>query len=74
MCKRNLSRLKNHHLAARQPLNLRQVEAGAALVFDAAGAEFYSLWVAEALPTYGRGQDAGGPLRYRAHLDCDGCR
>ncbi len=51
-----------------------QVEVGASLVFDSAGAEYYSLWVTEALPTYGKGQDAGGPLRYRAHLDCDGCR
>lgn len=42
-----------------------QVEKGAALVFDAAGPEFYSLWVAEALPSYGRGQDAGVGLTLR---------
>lgn len=58
-----------------QNLNtILQVEEGASLVFDSAGADYYSLWVTEALPTYGKGQDAGGPLRYRAHLDCDGCR
>lgn len=51
-----------------------QVEEGASLVFDAAGADFYQLWVAEPLPTYSRGQDVGSTLRYRAHLDCDGCR
>lgn len=51
-----------------------QVEKGASLVFDAAGADFYQLWVAEVLPTYGRGQDVGSLLKYRAHFDCDGCR
>lgn len=43
-------------------------------MFDAAGADFYQLWVAEVLPTYSRGQDAGSLLKYRAHFDCDGCR
>ena len=62
-----------------QPINLYtchcfQVEEGASLVFDAAGADFYQLWVAEVLPTYSRGQDAGSLLKYRAHFDCDGCR
>ena len=51
-----------------------KIEEGAALVFDAEDAGIYNLWVAEPLPTYGAGQDAGGPLRYRAHLDCDVCR
>jgi hypothetical protein len=50
------------------------VEAGAALVFNSTDSELYNLWFDEALPTYGRGSDAGGPLRYRAHLDCDRCR
>ena len=51
-----------------------QVEAGAALVFNSTDPELYSLWFGEALPTYGRGTNVGGPLRYRAHLDCDRCR
>jgi hypothetical protein len=50
------------------------VEKGASLVFDAAGADFYQLWVAEVLPTYSHGQDGGSLLKYRAHVDCDGCR
>ena len=45
-----------------------QVEEGAALVFNSTDGELYNLWFREALPTY------GGPLRYRAHLDCDRCR
>lgn len=36
-----------------------QIDRGATLVFDAAGPEFYDLWVAEALPTYDHGEDAG---------------
>ena len=44
------------------------MEAGAALVFNTTDGELYDLWFREALPTY------GGPLRYRAHLDCDRCR
>ena len=51
-----------------------QVEEGASLVFNSTDAALYKLWVGEALPTYPAGLDAGGPLRYRAHLDCDGCR
>ncbi len=47
---------------------LPQVEEGAALVFNSSDGELYNLWFREALPTY------GGPLRYRAHLDCDRCR
>ena len=51
-----------------------QIEKGAALLFNSTDADLYKLWVGEALPTYPAGADAGGPLRYRAHLDCDGCR
>lgn len=51
-----------------------QIEKGAALLFNSTDADLYRLWVGEALPTYQAGADAGGPLRYRAHLDCDGCR
>ena len=43
-------------------------------MFNSTDADLYRLWVGEALPTYLAGPDAGGPLRYRAHLDCDGCR
>ncbi len=37
-------------------------------MFNSSDGELYNLWFREALPTY------GGPLRYRAHLDCDRCR
>ncbi len=51
-----------------------QVQTGATLAFDVAAPDFYALWVTEPLPSYPRGQDAGGTLRYRAHLDCDACQ
>lgn len=49
------------------------IEKGAALVFNSTDVDLYKLWFSESLPSYPTGSDAGGLLRYRAHLDCDGC-
>jgi hypothetical protein len=52
----------------------RQVDPGAVLLFNHTEADLYSMWTVDALPGSPATLGTLSTQRYRAHMDCDGCR